>query len=75
MSGFSYARKEVKGVTKDEYRDHLKNSIKTLSEIIEEGGFSNPTASAIIICEHNRLVDRLYELDRNEVTDMTVRGN
>lgn len=62
-------------MTKDEYRDHLKNSIKTLSEIIEEGGFGNPTASAIIICEHNRLVDKLYELDRKEVTDMTVRGN
>ena len=63
MSGFSHARKEVKGVTKDEYREFLKNGIKKLSEMIEDGGFGNPIATAIILCEHNRLVDKLYELD------------
>ena len=67
MSGFSHARKEVKGVTKDEYRDFLKSGIKKLSEMIEDGGFGNPTATALILCEHNRLVDKLYELDcKNE---------
>ena len=50
-------------MTKDEYREYLKNGIKKLSEMIEDGGFGNPTATAIILCEHNRLVDKLYELD------------
>lgn len=63
MRGFSHTRKEVRSVTKDEYREFLKNGIKKLSEMIEDGGFGNPTATAIILCEHNRLVDKLYELD------------
>lgn len=48
---------------KEEYKDFLKNGIKKLSELIDDGGFGNPTATAIILCEHNRLVDKLYELD------------
>ena len=62
MSGFSHTRKEVKSVTKDEYRDFLKNGIKKLSELIEEGGFGNPTATAIILCEHNRLIKKSYPI-------------
>lgn len=62
-------------MSENEYRVFLKNGIKKLSEMIEDGGFGNPTATAIILCEHNRLVDKLYELDRKAVTTMTVRGN
>lgn len=50
-------------MTKDEYREFLKSEIKKLSEMIEDGGFGNPTATAIILCEHNRLVDKLYEFE------------
>lgn len=50
-------------MTKEEYRNYLKNSIAELSETIGSGGFGNPIATALILCEHNRLVDKLYELE------------
>lgn len=49
-------------MTKDEYREFLKNEIAKLTESLE-GGFGNPTATALIICERNRLVDKLYEFE------------
>lgn len=50
-------------MTKDEYKAFLKQTIRDLQEIIEGGGFGNPTATAMIICERNRLVEKLYEFE------------
>ncbi len=49
-------------MTKDEYKDFLKNEIAELTEVLK-GGFGNPTATALLICEKNRLVDKLYDFE------------
>ena len=51
-------------MTKDEYKDFLKNGIAELADLLKNRS-SNPVSLALLICEKNRLVDSLFWLDQN----------
>ena len=49
-------------MTKDEYKDYLKNEIAELTDLLKNGR-GEPISLALLICEKNRLVDKLYEFE------------
>ena len=51
-------------MTKDEYKDFLKNEIAELADLLKNR-CGNPISLALLICEKNRLVDSLFWLDQN----------
>lgn len=51
-------------MTKEEYRDFLKNEIAELTDLLKNGR-GEPISLALLICEKNRLVDSLFWLDQN----------
>ncbi len=60
-------------MTNEEYRAFLTDEIKSLTEMIQSGG--NATAVALLICEKNRLVDKLFEVERKTAPVAFKIGN
>lgn len=50
-------------MTTEDYRRILEEEIRVLNEIVSEDVYGT-VAGALLLCERNRLVDRLYELSR-----------
>ena len=57
-------------MTKEEYKQYLKSSLTHISELLEHDGDDgniyeeSPVAAVLLVCEQNRIIDRLYELSR-----------
>jgi hypothetical protein len=53
-------------MTRDEYLCFLKNEVKMLTETLDkrlENGGAEPVSHVMLICERNRLVDKLSEME------------
>lgn len=56
----------LRTMTKDEYHAYLHDQIESIDTLIErfsENGSSAMTAIAILICERDRLVDKVFEFE------------
>ena len=67
-------------MTNEEYREFLSDEIDALKQSIEDGG-GNAISRALLICEKNRLVDKLYDFERKtapiafKVGDKVIGGS